>query len=84
MIVTWKSCAAIAATGRLPMIGIGVHDLGPAGPAVQADLFGAASPTESKVDKALDAVREKFGEDAVRRGRSFGTKLRRQGPPKVE
>ncbi len=66
------------------LIGIGVHDLGSAGPAVQTDLFGAASPTEGKVDKALDAVREKFGEDAVRRGRSFGTKLRRQGPSKVE
>ena len=66
------------------LIGIGVHDLGPAGPAVQTDLFGAASPTEGKVDKALDAVREKFGEDAVRRGRSFGTKLQRQGPSKVE
>ncbi len=66
------------------LIGIGVHDLGPAGPTGQGDLFGVASPTEGKVDKALDAVREKFGEDAVRRGRSFGTKLRRQGPSKVE
>ena len=46
---------------------------------LQADLI-----TEGKVDKALDAVREKFGEDTVIRGRSFGTKLQRQGPSKVE
>ena len=66
------------------LIGIAVHDLAPASQAGQGDLFGAASPTEGKVDKALDAVREKFGEDAVVRGRSFGTKLQRQGPSKVE
>ena len=33
---------------------------------------------------ALDAVREKFGDDAIVKGRGFGTKLDRQGPPKVE
>ena len=66
------------------LIGIAVHDLAPASQPGQGDLFGAASPTEGKVDKALDAVREKFGEDAVVSGRSFGTKLQRQGPSKVE
>ncbi len=40
--------------------------------------------TESKVEKALDAVREKFGGDAIVKGRGFGTKLERQGPSKVE
>ena len=66
------------------LIGIGAHDLAPAAEAVQGDLFSGAAPAEEKIDKALDAVREKFGEDAIVRGRGFGTKLVRQGPSKVE
>ena len=72
------------------LIGIGAHALIQAGEAVEAggsiqgDLFGGAAPAEDKIDKALDAVREKFGEDAIVRGRGFGTKLVRQGPSKVE
>ena len=66
------------------LIGIGAHDLAPAAEAVQGDLFGSGAPAEDKIDKALDAVREKFGEDAIGRGRGFGTRLVRQGPSKVE
>ena len=72
------------------LIGIGAHALIQAGEAVEAggsiqgDLFGGTAPAEDKIDKALDAVREKFGEDAIVRGRGFGTKLVRQGPSKVE
>ena len=65
------------------LIGIGAHDLVEAGRAAQGDLFGAASP-DGGVDKALDAVREKFGDDAIVRGRGFGVKLTRQGPSKTE
>lgn len=65
------------------LIGIGAHDLVEAGQAAQGDLFGAASPG-SGVDKALDAVRERFGDDAIVRGRGFGVKLVRQGPSKTE
>ena len=65
------------------LIGIGAHDLVEAGQAAQGDLFGAASP-DSGVDKALDAVRERFGDDAIVRGRGFGVKLVRQGPSKTE
>ena len=65
------------------LIGIGAHDLVEPGRAAQGDLFGGASP-DSGVDKALDAVREKFGDDAIVRGRGFGVKLERQGPSKTE
>ena len=65
------------------LIGIGAHDLIEAGRVVQGDLFGAG-PADNKIDKALDAVRDKFGDDAIVRGRGFGTKLVRQGPSKVE
>ena len=65
------------------LIGIGAHNLAPAGQVVQGDLFGAG-PADNKIDEALDAVRDKFGEDAIVRGRGFGTTLVRQGPSKVE
>ena len=66
------------------LIGIGAHDLIEAGQIVQGDLFGGVAPDDDRIDKALDAVREKFGEDAIVRGRGFGTKLVRQGPSKAE
>ena len=68
------------------LIGIGAHALSPAeaGAAAQGDLFAGPAPAEDKIDRALDAVRDKFGEDAIVRGRGFGTKLVRQGPSKVE
>ena len=69
------------------LIGIGAHALAPAADAAsaaQGDLFADPAPAEDGVDKALDAVRAKFGEDAIVRGRGFGTKLVRQGPSKVE
>ena len=66
------------------LIGIGVHDLVEAGQVVQGELFGGIGSTENKVEKALDAVREKFGGDAIVKGRGFGIQLERQGPSKVE
>ena len=65
------------------LIGIGAHGLVEPGRAAQGDLFGGASPDDG-VDKALDAVREKFGDDAIVRGRGFGVKLERQGPSKTQ
>ena len=66
------------------LIGIGVHDFVEAGQVVQGELFGGIGSAQSKVEKALDAVREKFGGDAIVKGRGFGIELERQGPSKVE
>ena len=66
------------------LIGIGAHNLVEIGQVIQGDLFSGFGPAGSKVDKALDAVREKFGDDAIVKGRGFGRKLNRQGPSKVE
>ena len=66
------------------LIGIGAHDLIEADRVVQSDLFGGIASSEDRIDKALDAVRDKFGDDAIVRGRGFGTKLVRQGPSQVE
>ncbi len=50
---------------KLRLVGVGTADLG--APA-QPDLFGAAeSPGNAKLDHALDAIRERFGNTAVRR-----------------
>ena len=66
------------------LIGIGAHDLVEAGQAAQGDLFSGSAPGGDRIDEALDAVRGKFGDDAIVRGRGFGTRLLRQGPSKVE
>ena len=66
------------------LIGIGAHDLVEAGQAAQGDLFSGSAPGGDRIDEALDAVRGKFGDDAIVRGRGFGTGLVRQGPSKVE
>ena len=50
---------------RLRLLGVGTSDLGPPG---QADLFGSAAPAgKPELDAALDAIRGKFGNAAVRR-----------------
>ena len=66
------------------LIGIGAHDLVQAGQVLQGDLFGGAGPFGSKIDKAVDAVRDRFGDNAVARGRGFVTKLDRQGPSEID
>ena len=66
------------------LIGIGAHDLIEAERVVQADLFGGVAPSEDRIDTALDAVRDRFGDDAIVRGRGFGTRLVRHGPSKDE
>ena len=73
------------AVGRpFRLIGIGAHDLIEAGQVLQGDLFGGAGQFGSKIDKAVDAVRYRFGDGAVARGRSLVAKLDRQGPSKVD
>ena len=66
------------------LIGIGAQGLVEVDRVVQGDLFGDTGPAVSKVDKVVDAVRERFGDIAIVKGRGFGVELRRQGPSKVE
>ena len=65
------------------LVGIGAHGLVEAAASVQGDLLDDR-PADSPVDRALDRVREKFGEAAIVKGRGFGVNLERQGPSKVE
>lgn len=79
-----ESLLSREADGRaFRLIGIGAHGLVEAADSLQADLLDD-TPAESPVDRALDRVREKFGEASIVRGRGFGVNLERQGPSKVE
>jgi DNA polymerase-4 len=58
---------------RLRLLGVGASELSPAdaSPGTQADLFAAqpqASAGDAPLDSALDRIREKFGQLAVKRG----------------
>lgn len=74
---------------RYRLIGIGsaeLQEIGAAAPPAQTDLFGATPPTsvddpkQAAVEKAIDAVRGKFGSAAIGKGRGLGrTKPARPG-----
>ncbi len=66
------------------LIGIGTQRLVATSESVQGDLFGGAGPGESKIETVVDAVREKFGDEAIGVGRGLGVELQRQGPSKAE
>ena len=51
---------------------------------MQDDLFGGAGTGESNVEKVVDAVRERFGDAAIVKGRGFAVELERQGPAKED
>jgi DNA polymerase-4 len=67
------------------LIGIGAAELGAPGvPAAQSDLFAAAAPTvddpkSAALEKAMDAVRGKFGRSAIAKGRGLGAGAARRG-----
>ena len=66
------------------LIGIGAQELVEANQVVQDDLFGGAGTGESNVEKVVDAVRERFGDAAIVKGRGFAVELERQGPAKED
>lgn len=64
------------------LIGIGATDLTGAPHGSQGDLLDGPDSVDTKIDKAMDAVRAKFGPGSVVRGRGFGVKVERQTPSK--
>lgn len=53
------------------LIGVGFSGLTLASDHMEADLFGDGNERIAKQEKAIDAIREKFGRDAVKAGRSL-------------
>lgn len=66
-----------AAPGRAwRLIGVGYSALSPGGGPVEADLFAREEERWAAQEKAIDAIREKFGAAAIGAGRSVKKRLR--------
>jgi hypothetical protein len=57
------------------LIGIGASGLGPAEDADRPDLIDVAAGTRAKAELAMDRMRERFGEEAVFKGRKFDIRM---------
>ncbi len=57
---------------RYRLLGIGVHDLSDADKADPPDLIDIRSARRAKAESAIDALRDKFGKQAVETGYTFG------------
>lgn len=60
--------------GRGPyrLIGVGISDLCPDTQAdLEGDLLDPGAATRSRAERATDSIRERFGKDAIRKGRSL-------------
>ncbi len=58
------------------LIGVGVEGLVEPGGADPGDLFDKPRGTPAKVERVIDALRERIGPDAITKGRSFGAERR--------
>ena len=63
---------------HLRLVGVGLSNLVPR--AWQDDLFDQELPLLRELDLKLDAIREKYGKDAIRRGASLHDPLLRTLP----
>ena len=70
--------AAEADGTRFRLIGIGASDLAPAAEADRGDLVDTSSARHATMERAIDALRDRFGRDAVQRGLVFTARKARQ------
>jgi DNA polymerase-4 len=56
---------------RYRLIGIGLADLVPSERCDEADMFDKKGAREDAAERAMDALREKFGKGAIRKGRAL-------------
>ena len=58
--------------GPFRLLGVGISDLAPAAQAdLTGDLLDPKGTTKAAAERATDAIREKFGKDAIFKGRSI-------------
>ncbi len=65
------------------LIGIGAHGLQEAGTPFQGDLFHDGDAAAANLEMALDRLYDRFGDDAVIKGRGFRVRAIGQGPSKT-
>ena len=59
-------------TGSYRLIGVGLSELCPESQAdLEGDLLDPGAATRGRVERATDAIRERFGKDAIRKGRAL-------------
>ncbi len=63
------------AEGPFRLIGVGVSGLAPAGPDAP-DLLDPAAAARARAERAADAIRERFGANAILKGRGLGAPRR--------
>lgn len=69
---TGKALLAEEATGmHYRLIGIGISDLVPEVQCDEADLIDTSGTRKGAAERAMDKVREKFGDAAIKKGRSL-------------
>ncbi|MBV8534736.1 MAG: DNA polymerase IV, partial [Alphaproteobacteria bacterium] len=61
---------------RFRLIGVGMSDLAPAESDPMGDLFDAGHERRAKIEKTIDQVREKFGDESIRLGRGLTSRPR--------
>ena len=64
-------------TRRIGLLGIGLEDLCDAEGADQPDLFSDGPKHHAGIEKAMDAVRAKFGRKAIGKGRAAKSEISR-------
>ncbi len=74
--VIWRAAEPLLAQsggeGPFRLIGVGISDLSPlAGPGFSPDLLDPAAQTRAGAEAAMDALRARFGADAVIKGRAL-------------
>ena len=60
------------------LIGVGVSDLRPGSAADPDDLLDPDAGKRAKVERVLDNVRARLGDDAIQKGRSLESAARRR------
>ena len=68
------------ARGPFRLIGVGLSELCPAEEADRGDLADQAIEREAGMERAVDALRARFGHDAITRGLVFGARERDEKP----
>ncbi len=62
---------AAGLAGPFRLIGVGLSDLGPESEAAAGDLLDPGATRRAAAERATDAIRARFGQDAILKGRSL-------------
>ena len=74
-----RQLLAPEASRRYRLIGIGAAELVPAADARDSDLFARSDDRAEKVERAIDDLRARFGDDAIGKGRGLARGSRAPG-----